>query len=300
MINNITREIVNDILKFHYVYFSTNDVFFRLSTDEKPINYNIGTILHEIVEIIDSDIEEIRQILNEIINEETTKTSELVEPFFNNLDFNQSYKLNFNNLLVILPSKSYNDVFIKNLFDTEFLKKFIAPLIVKSSKTWDYSLKSKVLFKELKKALPDDVPKELVDTMIMPIFVKQYLKVKEKELDALLDKVWGKEKYYVLLKLVLKDELDSVVELGEKYFFKYYNNTYLDANIKKFLSELVVYLGTMNWVVFWVGHGEVTNTNKLHELMDEAKCYQPKIIEEYDKWYDNAVVEYSTKIIDKK
>lgn len=300
MINDITREIVNDILKFHYVYFSTNNIYFRLITDKKPINYNIGTILHEIVDIIDSDINDIRIILDEIINTETDKTSELVEVFFKDIDFNEDYKVNFEKFIEIMPEKHYNENFVINLFNTEFVKKYIAPLVVKRSKTWNYSLRSKALFNSFKKGLPSNIPDELLKTMIIPIFVKQYFKVKQLELDELLEKVSGQEKYYTLLKLTLKFELDDVVELGEKYFFKIYENTHLDANIKKFLSELIVYLGKMNWVVFWVGHGEIKNTDKIYELMDESKYYKSIIDTEFDKWYEEATIAYSTKIIDKK
>lgn len=75
---------------------------------------------------------------------------------------------------------------------------------------------------------------------------------------------------------------------------EWYGEAVLKDKVDDLLSQLIIVLGTRNWIVRWIGHGVLTE-DKLCESFREHKHHKNYIIKKYDEWYSNAVIAASQR-----
>jgi len=63
------------------------------------------------------------------------------------------------------------------------------------------------------------------------------------------------------------------------------------------LSQLVITLGARNWVVTWIGHGPLSKATLLKNFMSESEVHHNFILDMYDKWYEDAVMQASERVM---
>lgn len=102
------------------------------------------------------------------------------------------------------------------------------------------------------------------------------------------------------LERVLDGEEEKLVEFSKDYLNHWYSETMIGEKVRDFLSQLVITLGVKNWVVTWIGHGPVTREKILNQFSNENKYVYELIIQMYEKWYDEKIIEASEKIMNKQ
>jgi hypothetical protein len=67
----------------------------------------------------------------------------------------------------------------------------------------------------------------------------------------------------------------------------------------RILSQLVITLGANNWVVTWIGHGQITESNII-EKFGQNQYHTSIIMSKYRSWYNNSIIDASTKVMENK
>jgi hypothetical protein len=71
----------------------------------------------------------------------------------------------------------------------------------------------------------------------------------------------------------------------------------MGEKVKNILSELVITLGSRNWVVTWIGHGQLCKERFLDIFKGEDGYHHKFILDMYDKWFEEAVIHASDRIM---
>jgi len=173
-----------------------------------------------------------------------------------------------------------------------------------------YSIFSNTINKEdkSKKTLENILKKceglEYSKTFITNLFLDDY---KDKIIIPILDdyklNIDGETGSLVMisrLEQILDGEEEKLVEFSKDYLNHWYSETMIGEKVRDFLSQLVITLGAKNWVVTWIGHGPVTKEKLLNQFSNENTYVYELIIQMYEKWYDENIIEASEKIMNKK
>jgi hypothetical protein len=88
-------------------------------------------------------------------------------------------------------------------------------------------------------------------------------------------------------------------EFVRQYLLTWYKDTVIDKKINKLLSELVITLGPRNWIVTWIGHGELTRPKIESTFGSQSPSIYEYIMTRYDKWYEIAVEQAADRLISK-
>lgn len=173
-----------------------------------------------------------------------------------------------------------------------------------------YSIFSNTINKEdkSKKTLENILKKceglEYSKTFITNLFLDEY---KDKIIIPILDdyklNIDGETGSLVMisrLEQILDGEEEKLVEFSKDYLNHWYSETMIGEKVRDFLSQLVITLGAKNWVVTWIGHGPVTKEKLLNQFSNENTYVYELIIQMYEKWYDENIIEASEKIMNKK
>jgi hypothetical protein len=91
--------------------------------------------------------------------------------------------------------------------------------------------------------------------------------------------------HYQLIKYA-KDDLNN-----------WYAEKVIGGKVRDFLNQLVITLGPRNWIVTWIGHGPVSRAKILNNFINEGEFHHKFIIDMYDKWYEEAVIYASDKMM---
>jgi hypothetical protein len=92
-------------------------------------------------------------------------------------------------------------------------------------------------------------------------------------------------------------ETPKIYQYALNYLNEWYANTVIGDKVKDFLSQLVITLGTRNWVVTWIGHGPLSREKLLSQFKDENECHHKFIVKMYDEWYETAVIDASERTL---
>jgi len=87
----------------------------------------------------------------------------------------------------------------------------------------------------------------------------------------------------------------KVIAFAKEYLNNWYSETVIGDKIKDLLSQLVLTLGSRNWVVTWIGHGPFSKKRLLEKFINESAYHHDFILNMYDKWYEDAVIEASER-----
>lgn len=72
----------------------------------------------------------------------------------------------------------------------------------------------------------------------------------------------------------------------------------LKEKVDDFLSQLVITLGRTNWLVTWIGHGQLT-TIKLKEFFKKETDFQYRYaIGLYEEWYEQKIIDKSSQLME--
>jgi hypothetical protein len=91
-------------------------------------------------------------------------------------------------------------------------------------------------------------------------------------------------------------EHPQLITFAKDYLNTWYSETVIGVKIKDLLSQLVITLGTRNWVVTWIGHGPLSKSKLLNVFANENEFHHKFILDMYDEWYGEAVIKASEKI----
>jgi len=92
-------------------------------------------------------------------------------------------------------------------------------------------------------------------------------------------------------------EHHEIITFAKEYLNNWYSETVIGGKVKEMLSELVITLGPRNWVVTWIGHGPLSKATLLKNFVNESTYHNQFILDMYDKWYGDAVMEASDRVI---
>lgn len=92
-------------------------------------------------------------------------------------------------------------------------------------------------------------------------------------------------------------ETTTIYQYALKFLNEWYANTVIGGKMKDFLTQLVITLGTRNWVVTWIGHGPLSREKILSQFKDENEYHHKFIVDMYDEWYELAVIEASERTL---
>ena len=87
----------------------------------------------------------------------------------------------------------------------------------------------------------------------------------------------------------------KIISFAKEYLNNWYAESIIGEKIKDLLSQLVLTLGQRNWVVTWIGHGPFSKRRLLEKFINESEYHHDYILNMYDKWYEDAVIEASEK-----
>lgn len=97
------------------------------------------------------------------------------------------------------------------------------------------------------------------------------------------------------LETMLIGEEFKLIEFAKIYLNNWYSETILGKKVKDFLNQLVITLGSRNWVVTWIGHGPFSKNKLLSQFSNEHELVSELIVNMYDEWYDGKIIEASEK-----
>lgn len=95
----------------------------------------------------------------------------------------------------------------------------------------------------------------------------------------------------------IKFETQTIYQYALNHLNEWYADTIIGEKMKDFLSQLVITLGSRNWVVTWVGHGPLSREKLLGEFKDENDFHHKFIVKMYDDWYSTAVIDASERTL---
>jgi hypothetical protein len=89
------------------------------------------------------------------------------------------------------------------------------------------------------------------------------------------------------------------VEHAKTLLYEWYSKNVIQNKIQEFFQELVITMGTRNWVVTWIGRGPLTKEKMQNYFIGETEIIYEFIEKAYDDWYSEAVVAASERYISK-
>ena len=89
----------------------------------------------------------------------------------------------------------------------------------------------------------------------------------------------------------------QLIKYAKKDLNDWYAEKVIGGKVRDFLNQLVITLGPRNWIVTWIGHGPVSRAKILNNFINEGEFHHKFIIDMYDKWYEEAVIYASDKMM---
>lgn len=92
-------------------------------------------------------------------------------------------------------------------------------------------------------------------------------------------------------------EHQKIISFAKEYLNNWYAERVIGSKVNDLLSQLVLTLGPRNWVVTWIGHGLFSKKRLLEKFINESEYHHDFILNMYNKWYEDAVIEASEKVM---
>jgi hypothetical protein len=191
--------------------------------------------------------------------------------------------------------KAFNEITATHIKDKvlNYYKKIIIPNKIKLYlEQMDLTLGSKRLMMDINITFKHD--KKYFSGDIIDSFKKYYREnYLLSKLNNFLDsKIQSEIRNFSYLKADYGDLLIEI-DTEEEFCINTINEWYLDNKLKPKLedlfSQLVITMGSKNWVVTWIGHGPL-DENKIIKGLNEDEFNREYIINKYDEWYTEAVI----------
>jgi hypothetical protein len=137
-------------------------------------------------------------------------------------------------------------------------------------------------------------------------FIENYFNdyYKETVIDPLLKKILksfhveaGSNALIETISEKINHETPKIYQYALNHLNEWYANTVIGDKMKDFLTQLVITLGTRNWVVTWIGHGPLSREKLLSQFKDENEYHHKFIVKMYDEWYETAVIDASERTL---
>lgn len=167
----------------------------------------------------------------------------------------------------------------------------------------DGSLKSLFLLNNIKTICDSDYKYEFHHEFITNVFIEYY---KDKHiLHKLENYVSTFDTNFGSIKMMndFQDEFilehEKIISFAKEYLNNWYSETVIGSKVKDLLSQLVLTLGSRNWVVTWIGHGPFSKRILLEKFINENAYHHNYILTMYGKWYEDAVIEASEKAMNR-
>lgn len=165
----------------------------------------------------------------------------------------------------------------------------------------DGSLKSLFLLNNIKTICDSDYKYEFHHDFITNVFIDyykdKYMLPKLEEYVKAFNTDFGSVKMINDFQDDFILEHEKIISFAKEYLNNWYSETVIGGKVKDLLSQLVLTLGSRNWVVTWIGHGPFSKRRLLEKFINESSYHHDYILNMYDKWYGDAVIEASEKAI---
>lgn len=176
-------------------------------------------------------------------------------------------------------------------------KRIINKKLFDAIDTLNTEVRSQFQLKELIEKCKNNYGDEYHEDFIKNVFLEHYKETYFKsKLDEYIEK-FNTDLGSIRLIEDYQDEFilehHEIITYAKNYLNRWYSETVIGDKVKDLLSQLVITLGPRNWVVTWIGHGQLSKANLLKNFMNESSVHHQFIIDMYDKWYDKAIMEAS-------
>lgn len=96
-----------------------------------------------------------------------------------------------------------------------------------------------------------------------------------------------------------KLNLDTIKqhEYAKDFLYNWYSDQVIGDKVRDLFSEFVITMGPRNWIVTWIGQGILDKNKLLKYFKNESEEILEYIVTAYDKWYEEAVITASERIM---
>ena len=169
----------------------------------------------------------------------------------------------------------------------------------------DYNLGSVKALEETIKYFKGEKSNTFSDTFITKIIVNQF----QCYLLPKLTEYLTEDKIIKGSRLILLDFMDEyhcshhiepVQNFISNHIMEWYGDNLVLAKVNDLLSQLVITLGTRNWVVTWIGHGPLSKAAFLKQFSGELEVFEKYILKRFDEWYGDEVINSSERLLQRE
>lgn len=217
--------------------------------------------------------------------------------FLNTYDGNDS----FDNLYKEIEDKLSNEFgkpFLKNELYNHYRDNYLKDKVDAYLIDVDLTKGSKISLDKMEQFFNGDIDSFKGD--IVDSFNKKYSEFIINEVDKYLTNI---NKDITSEKLVsdfwynVNDETEHHRHIVVKILKDWYAVNVLDDKLIPFFNELIVTMGSTNWLVTWIGHGKLTEEKMLNHFRDEDSVSKNYIRQRYEDWYADKIIEVSDRYI---
>jgi hypothetical protein len=280
---------------------STDYIGMDLSTEKTlPYESKYGdSLLSEFTKIIgdfDTDTgDKSTNVLYRWYMEKSKIVGKELNDFINSYDGREGFKHIINEATKRFGT-NYNKIFLKTKIGDNYKDKYLKDKIDEHLNSLDYTKGSKRLVEEIKKHFDDDIDEFNND--INKAFDRRYDEFILNEIDKYLTNI---DKDITIDELIKKFQFDveAETEIHRHQIIKllkdWYHINILNDKLLPFFNELIVTMGSTNWLVTWIGHGRLTEDKMLNHFKDEETYSKNYIRQRYEDWYSEKIIEISDK-----
>lgn len=219
------------------------------------------------------------------------------EKTFSPRDFNLHFLKIFSDFNIDNDNKS--TTILQSWFSTK--KRILTKVLYDVFDTLESSERSQKQLTEVLKTCTEKFKFQYHEDFITSLFLDYY---KDKFITPKLDKYIKSFNAELGSKRLIDDFQDEfilehhqLITYAKEYLNNWYSDTVIGGKVKDMLSQLVITLGPRNWVVTWVGHGPLSKATLLKNFLTESEFHHQFILNMYDKWYEEAVMEASERVM---
>ena len=219
------------------------------------------------------------------------------EKTFSPRDFNIHFLKIFSDFNIDNDNKS--TTILQSWFSSK--KRILTKVLYDVFDTLESSERSQKQLSEVLKTCTEKYKFQYHEDFITSLFLDYY---KDKHITPKLDKYIKGFNSELGSKRLIDDFQDEfilehhqLITYAKEYLNKWYSDTVIGGKVRDLLSQLVITLGPRNWVVTWVGHGPISKATLLKNFIVESDFHHQFILDMYEKWYEEAVMEASDRVM---
>lgn len=191
----------------------------------------------------------------------------------------------------------YSETFLTKYIEEIYTAKFLENVFNDYKKNIDCKIGSVALVNEFFKKHKETKKLTIHITKAIEAFYKETILTPE--LNTFMKSVLDMGSQKMIDKFLAKSNFetpaisDYIVEIVNDW----YHVNLLKDKLNELTSQLVITLMKQNWRVTWIGHGELTK-EKFYDFFKDETVFLKKIANrEYEKWYEEAVISASEKMM---